>query len=205
MGKKGIGFAGAHCTGKTTLVQNVSEQTGLPIIPFSVSRVFKDNGFSTNVLMSLEERMEIQNCVIGEYEDTLDKWLTDNPDAKGFLIDRTPLDFLMYVYGDISMTSLTDIEAHAVSTYADHCIALTDRYFGQVTVVQPGVPLEDRDGRGFMDATYIDKLNYIVLGALQRVAANGMTHTFVIPQQQTVLTERIKMCYRRIVEDHYLD
>ncbi|QJT71074.1 AAA_28 domain-containing protein [Vibrio phage vB_VcorM_GR11A] len=199
------GLLGAHCTGKTTLMQHLSELYDITMIPFSVSEVFKKHGIPTNEKLDFANRLNIQNTLLDAYEATLEYYL-ENHGSEHFIIDRTPLDFLAYTYADIvAGEELSDEESHSFSNYVKSCYALTEKYFTHITLIQPGVPLEDREGRGFMGIHYIDKINLMMIGSLTMLHPSAEVDVKVMPRDCIDFEERSHAMRRTLTELGFMD
>lgn len=153
---RGIGLCGSHRTGKTTLAREISARSGKEFIQTSTSEVFADNALDPSAPMNFATRIWIQDKVVSAAEAIWAK-------ASGpFITDRTPLDMIAYTMADIQ--GETDVDCGAFERYLDHCFAVTDRYFAELVVVQPGIPLVHEAGKAAMNSAYIEHLNTLILG-----------------------------------------
>lgn len=154
--QKGLGLCGSHRTGKTTLAQKFSEGYGLPFVVTTTSDVFAENGLKPSSPMDFSTRLWIQDKIITAAEEV---WSgCDTP----FITDRTPLDMLAYTLGDIQ--GIVTVEFAPLQTYIERCIESTNRFFGALCVVQPGIALIAAPGKAALNLAYIEHLNTLVLG-----------------------------------------
>ncbi len=153
---KGIGLCGSHRTGKTTLAREISVHTGKEFIQTSTSEVFAENDLNPSESMDFGTRIWIQDKVVSAAEAIWSK-------AVGpFVTDRTPLDMIAYTMADIQ--GETEVDFTAFERYLDLCFAVTDRFFCELVIVQPGIPLVHEPGKAAMNSAYIEHLNTLILG-----------------------------------------
>lgn len=153
---KGIGLCGSHRTGKTTLAREIAAQTGKEFIQTSTSEVFAENGLNPSDPMDFVTRIWIQDKVVSAAEAIWSK-------ASGpFVTDRTPLDMIAYTMADIQ--GKTEVDFVSFERYLDHCFVVTDRFFSELVVIQPGIPLIHEAGKAAMNSAYIEHLNTLILG-----------------------------------------
>ncbi len=153
---KGIGLCGSHRTGKTTLAREIAAQTGREFIQTTTSEVFAQNGLSPSDPMDFSTRIWIQDKVVDAAEAI---WATA---CKPFISDRTPLDMIAYTMADIQ--GKTEVDFNAFERYLEHCFAVTDRFFSELAVIQPGIPLVHEAGKAAMNSAYIEHLNTLIVG-----------------------------------------
>lgn len=151
-----IGIAGAHRTGKTTLAKCVAEQLDIPFVQTTTSAVFKQHGLDPAQVMDFNTRLTIQQHVANAAEN---HWQSIQ---SNFVTDRTPLDFMAYTLADIQ--GKTEVDFAQLEKYLAHCFALTNQFFNQIIVVQPGITLVYETGKAALNQAYIEHLNSLVLG-----------------------------------------
>lgn len=154
---KGIGFCGAHRTGKTTLAQQLSSQLGLKFVATSTSAVFARHGLNPAAGLDSRTRLWIQGKIL---ENAQQSWAL--APAEGFVTDRTPIDFIAYTLADVQ--GHTEIRFTALERYLEQCFEALDKYFQQLFVVQPGIPLIEEEGKAALNPAYIEHLNSLALG-----------------------------------------
>lgn len=137
-----IGLIGAHRVGKSYLVK---ELTRGPFreLEVSISKWQKELGYdSSNMDYSWETRKDIQTALLHKFAEVLydsrHKVIRAVVDTTKVISERTPLDLIGYAYlnapsdpAESDMTWLYD--------YASKCIQLTNIYYDQVVLIQPGI------------------------------------------------------------------
>ncbi len=154
--QKGIGLCGSHRTGKTTLAREVADQYGIDFVVTTTTEVFKANGLKPSSPMDFTTRLWIQDKIITAAEEI---WAACDG---SFVTDRTPLDMLAYTLGDIQ--GIVTVEFAPLQNYIKRCIQSTNRFFGSLCVVQPGIKLIPAPGKAALNEAYIEHLNTLVLG-----------------------------------------
>ena len=133
--------------------------------------------------MDFETRLSIQYRILEACE-------YDWQHAGGeFVTDRTPVDFLAYTLGDVQ--GKTAVNQANFDQYLERCFELTNRFFGLLVILQPGIPLEAAEGKAALNHAYIEHINSLVigLGNDERVRCEVLA----ISRNATELTERIRI------------
>lgn len=179
-----IGLCGAHRTGKTTLARAYAERHGLEFVQTTVSQTFKDLGLDPAAKLDFATRLTVQEEILKRSDAQY-----ASVSAKPAITDRTPLDFMMYTLGDIVPGVVPEDQQKRLEKYLHDCIEVTNKRFGVLLVVQPGIKLVAEEGKAALDRAYIEHLNSIVLGLSvdERIKA----HHFYIRRSMTDLEERI--------------
>ena len=151
-----IGLCGSHRTGKTTLAEAISRKTGMPFIRTCTSEVFRRAGLDPAAAMGFKERLWVQKETLAAARDIWEKA------GERFITDRTPIDMMAYMLGDIQ--GGTEADFTEVEGYLEDCFSTTDRFFDALVVVQPGIRLIPEAGKAALNRAYIEHLNYLVLG-----------------------------------------
>lgn len=153
-----IGLAGAHRTGKSTLAQEYSLLAGIPFVQTSTSEVFKEMGFDPKLDYGFKIRMMIQNKILDVGNALWSKY-------KGaFITDRTPVDMLAYTMADVQRENLDKDDEKLFMEYQARCFELTNRHFGALFVIQPGIQLVDAEGKAPINEAYIEHINTLAIG-----------------------------------------
>ncbi|MEW6520901.1 MAG: AAA family ATPase [Thermodesulfobacteriota bacterium] len=153
---KGIGLCGSHRTGKTTLARELASRTGMEFLLTTTSEVFAQNGLDPAAAMDFHTRLWIQHKVV-EAAETV--W----QGARGpFISDRTPLDMMAYTLADIQGDTALDFAE--LESYLDHCFSVTNRFFAELVVIQPAIPLVHEQGKAALNRSYMEHLNVLVKG-----------------------------------------
>ncbi len=180
---KNIGLCGAHRTGKTTLALELARLTGKQFVRTRVTEIFKQHGLHAAQEMDFETRLGIQYRILEACESDWQNAGTD------FVTDRTPVDFLAYTLGDVQ--GKTTVNQRDFDHYLERCFELTNRFFGLLVILQPGIPLEAAEGKAALNQAYIEHINSLVigLGNDERVRCEVVT----IRRNATDLDERIRI------------
>lgn len=178
-----VGFCGAHRTGKTTLAMEIARLTGKSFVRTRVTEIFAEHGLHAAQDMDFATRLRIQYRILEACEHD---WLKATGD---FVTDRTPVDFLAYTLGDV--LGKTEVHQPEFDRYLDRCFELTNSFFGELVIVQPGIPLEVAEGKAALNKAYIEHVNSLVIGLCydQRVSSKITT----IRREVTDLNERIQL------------
>jgi hypothetical protein len=180
----GMGLTGSHRTGKTTLVKTLSEINEAPIALSSASAVAEEMGIDLTKPLSFELRLAFQERLLTAYEQ-----LYASYDCL-FFADRTPLDLAAYLIADVPNDLTDESVIQRVGEYVERCMAVTEIFFCQVTMVQPGIEYVPEPGKPLPNSAYQEAINTIILGLLydDRLEVNFD----VLPRQLTDHNERIR-------------
>jgi hypothetical protein len=151
-----IGLCGSHRTGKTTLAEAISRESGMPFVKTETSGVFKDHGLDPSGPIDFEKRLWIQHKIL----DAAEKLWTG--ETRQFITDRTPLDMAAYTLADIQ--GQTNVRFGELREYLDRCFITTGRIFSLLVLIQPGIPLMPEEGKAALNEGYLEHLNYLILG-----------------------------------------
>jgi len=151
-----LGLCGAHRTGKTTLAIALSDRLNIPFVRTTTSQVFADLGLDPAEPMDFQTRLFVQNHVLDAAEQV---WQNS---ATPFVSDRTPIDMIAYTLGDIQ--GKTEVDFDQLNQYIDRCFNSTNRFFQNLAIVQPGIPLVYEEGKAALNAAYIEHINILIIG-----------------------------------------
>lgn len=155
-----IGLMGAHRVGKTTLAQAFAEQTEIELVKTSASAVFKRLGADPKKDYSLDERLSIQHEILTAAEHDY----RSAPNT--FIADRTPLDMLAYTLADVQRENITEEQGVRIMEYADRCIDVTNKYFNLLVLIQPGIEVQEEDGKAPGNPAYMEHINQLCRGLM---------------------------------------
>lgn len=158
----GVGVAGAHRTGKTSVCERLTERN--PMFPFvrtSTREMARRYGFDVNNPGSFKERLDFQECVLAEYEELYEA------QSGCFFTDRTPYDLAAYLLSEVPTGQINPNIDARVTRYVDRCIDLANRHFSLIVVIQPGIPHVPAPGVPAPNRAYQEKLNAIICGLSQ--------------------------------------
>jgi hypothetical protein len=150
-----IGLCGAHRTGKTSLAQAFSNHSGVPFLQTSASAIFSMMGYDPKADYPIDIRLHIQRELLIYLRGTYDKWK-----GQTFITDRTPLDLAAYLLADVTRENVCD----GIVEYVEDCLELTNRTFGTIFIIQPGIPLVEEQGKAPATPAYIEHLNALIVG-----------------------------------------
>lgn len=171
-----IAFCGAHRTGKTELVKQLSELLGLTPLYTNTSSVFKNSGIEASKHYNFYSRLEIQHKILNNILE-----LQESNDL--FITDRTSLDVLAYTYSDINNSTGAEYN-FMLKIFQKLCLDVLS--FDYLFLVQPGIPILKAEGKASLNEYYIEHLNLVFLGLIQ--ANNIKCH--IIPRDCTDLESR---------------
>lgn len=184
MSRNGIGFTGAHRTGKTTVAKLLSAEMGCEFIQTSTSKIFLDNGLSPAESYNIDTRLRIQNIVL---LDAVEKW----GNAKSsFVTDRTPIDFIAYTLANIKQEEITEFYDLKIQKYINDCISATNLHFSHVFEVMPGIKIVDEPGKASTMSSHIDHIAYLISGI---ITSNKWT-TIMPLVTMTNIDDRVQYC-----------
>jgi predicted ATPase len=158
-----IGLSGAHRTGKTTLAKAISKEMGFHYHDASVTKIMRECGINGVADIPLIERIQVQNFI-------LDRFCADVKKApKRSICDRTPLDMIGYMLGEVTMHN-TPADLHGpISNYVDRCLKATEQHFDLVLFVRPLPLFVVEEGKPPENKAYQTLVQYIIEGASQNL------------------------------------
>lgn len=160
----GVGLAGAHRVGKSTVARIVAENADRPFIMSAGEAVATDSGIKVYPGMPMIERREYQERVLESFEN---QWKQEDG---LFVCDRTPLDFAAYALADYRPENdRADQHAAWLSDYVKLCLEATKRYFFSVFVIQPGIPYVAAPGKPAPDLIYQETVASLITGLALRL------------------------------------
>lgn len=179
-----IGLVGAQGVGKTTLAEEVSNETDLPLLLTSTAKVFEENGIRPDQVLTFSQRIDIQHKILTSAEAL---W----GDHATFITDRTPIDMLAYMMIDFnSDTRLSESETKLFTDYRERCIESTNEYFTSVLLVQPGItPMNVEKSRASLDVALVESMSALMMGILMN--DNISAFRTLLPKEVTDLKERV--------------
>lgn len=183
-----IGLCGSHRTGKTTLAKALAALTKLNVISTQTSAVFASHGLDPAQHMDFTKRLWIQEKILDAAEELWDM------QPQTFIADRTPLDMLAYTLADIQGD--TEVELQVLQVYTERCFTLTKRFFSQIVLLPPAIPLVYETGKAALNAAYIEHLHSLMLGLIcderQSIPA------IIVPRAVIDITARAEYVLHRI-------
>lgn len=193
-----IGLCGAHRTGKTTLAKAYADRWVVPFVETSLSEVYIKRGVGVNDDLDYAMRLDIQS----ELLERLGEFYAKAPQTQ-FITDRTPIDLAAYLMSYMPH-NVSDKDSEATDSYIRSCFDITNEYFDQIVVVQPGIPLDEtrESFKGACIGAWIEKLNYLIRGLVVSPLLQNPT-AFVIGRKLTNLDSRVLAVARTVgYEEH---
>lgn len=154
-----VGLCGAHRTGKTTLARAYAQKRGVTFVETSVSAIWHDLGLDPAKEYDFATRLAVQEEILKRVDAIYAKYA-----GLDFITDRTPLDMAAYTLGDAIGERVPADCQDRLERYVQNCFEVTNRRFGMVLLIQPGIPLVDAPGKAAMNRGYIEHLNSLILG-----------------------------------------
>jgi predicted ATPase len=153
---------GAHRTGKTTLARHYAQKTGCLFLETSTSAVFAELGVDPAKPMDFKTRMNAQEKIL----ETLEAQYRAVSLKHDVITDRSPLDMIAYTMGDAVGDAVPEDQQERFAKYIDKCFEVTNKYFGVVVLVQPGIAMEPTPGKAAANRAYCEHLNLLLKGVM---------------------------------------
>ena len=185
--KVGLGFTGAHRSGKTTLMKEMASRHLIPYVETTTTQVFQSLGMDPKVEYTIKERLYSQWKILEALVDCYDKAVQVNP---SFMADRTPLDLATYMIADVKRTTLLDDHEtkEGVMRYIHACKELTAKWFDTVVLVQPGIDFVEAPGKAPACPVYLNHYNLLMKGFITEVS--DTVNTVIMPKTTLSLADR---------------
>lgn len=180
-----IGLCGAHRTGKTSLARLYAQKTGIKFVETSVSAIFRDLGYDASVTYDFDTRLTIQEEVLKR----VDAIYAEHA-GTDFITDRTPIDMAAYLLADAIGDRVPPDCQVRVAQYVNNCFESTNKRFGLILLVQPGIPLVEEQGKAAMNVAYIEHLNSLMFGLT--VDERLTSHNYYMPRHVLDLDRRFQ-------------
>jgi hypothetical protein len=137
-----IGLIGAHRVGKSYLVKELSRGP-FHELDVSISKWQKELGYdSSNMNYSWSTRQDIQLGLLRKFAEVLRdshrQIIRAIKDTTKVITERTPLDLIGYAYLN-APANPSESDMKWLYAYATQCILLTNEYYDQVILIQPGI------------------------------------------------------------------
>ncbi len=184
-----IGLCGAHRTGKTDLATALSFALDMPFIPLNTTDIFLRYHLNPSKPMDFKTRMDIQHRILDYAVDT---WSNA---SQPFISDRTPIDMFAYTIAEVQGNTLNARMEAELADYKLRCQQATEKYFGNVVLVPPAIPIIDAIGKASPSRGYIEHIHLLCLGLLHSSHVMG----YVIDEDVTNIEARaadVKRFYR---------
>lgn len=184
----GCGLAGAHRTGKTTLAKAVAEKMEIPFLTTSASKIATDLGIKIGLDMPFDQRQEFQEAALLSFEELY----ADGGESKMFITDRTPIDLAAYVMTAWHPAIATDRHHEWAMDYVKRCIDATNRWFFQITILQPSsaITFSEAEQKGENIDIYRESLNASMIGLSYLDEVRAAVH--IVERDLTNMEDRIE-------------
>lgn len=187
-----IALCGSHRTGKTITATSIAQKLGIDYIPANVSKCSFWSAFKPSDNMTFAERIEVQEILLSEYTQHI---IRNTRNKSSFILDRSPMDFLMYLLCNIDSTTSVLFDRR-VEVYIDTCVQLCSEFFDVFIVIPPNIPFvaeKGKDGKVYNSKTYQEALTNSVIGSLYRFVPkmDGEKHIMIIPDDVLSVSDRL--------------
>lgn len=192
-----IGIIGAQRVGKTTICKKIADDYGVTFLQTNVTSVFEELGLSPKLDYDFATRLMIQECILNHLENVY------TLSSGEFITDRTPLDALSYLMADVRRENVTGDTINAMMKYADRCFLVTKKHFAFLTLIQPGIPIEETPGKAPSNIAYMEHLNAICRGLVGDGRLGNDTRGITISRSVVSLERRVELIvanYRKTAE-----
>jgi len=186
-----IGLCGAHRTGKSTLAKAYADRHGIPFFETSVSAIWRELGYDPAALYDFETRLGIQEEILERIDQKYGAI-----SGTEFVTDRTPIDMAGYLLGDAIGDRVPDNCQDRVKAYVNKCFETTNKRFGVILLVQPGIALVKAEGKAAMNEAYIEHLNSLIFGL--SVDESVKCSHFYMPRHMTNLDDRVSALHSAV-------
>lgn len=154
-----IGICGAHRTGKTTLAKALAKSLGISFVEIGTSQIFVMNGLKPDRKMCIDTRLRIQRQILNH---ACNVWF--EIDEPSYICDRTPIDMMAYTLADIQGRTLSGDQEEILAKYLEDCREATERYFSQLVLVPPSIPIVPDEGKASLSNGYIEHIHALCSG-----------------------------------------
>lgn len=165
--------SGTSGSGKTTLCELAAQGLSLPFIKTDVTGMARAAGFQAVGDLSLADRVQLQEALYDGFEGLCSS-------VKGpSIFDRSPLDLVMYLMGEVNMHSHKAVDPDTLTWIADYtsrCQRLTSERAAHLFVTMPLPVYETVETRPSFNPAYQEHTNLILMGTLATMT-DPLTYT----------------------------
>jgi len=158
-----FGISGAQRTGKTTLAKAVAEKLKFHYHDSSVTKIMREFGINPVGDVPLGERIKAQEFLLEKSCDAL------RQAPRPAITDRTPLDFIAYMLGEVTMHNTAEEFHEPIQTYVKNCLAAAEKYFDMILIVRPLLTYKAADDKPPPNRAYQSAIQYLIEGAAQNI------------------------------------
>lgn len=158
------GVSGSSGSGKTTLAKKVAEELGFEFFPASITELGKEIGLDPVHQMTLETRIGFQAKLL----EALVSKIRALDHKKNYIMDRTPLDTVGYLMGELDMHSGRQVPQETLekaNSLVDIAQTATASYFDGIWITAPLSTYEEVETRPKVNPAYQRGVHLTIIGA----------------------------------------
>jgi hypothetical protein len=174
-----FGLAGAHRTGKTTLAKQVAEDLGYSYHNGSVSAIMREFGIDAVGDIPLQQRIEAQEFLLGKYLQNL-HWA-----PRPMITDRTPLDMIGYMLGEVTMHNTDPVLAKRIDAYVVKCLEAALTQFDTIVICRPLTKYVVDAKSPPLNPAFQSAIQFLIEGACRQVDDTIFIQTLMTTDFQT--------------------
>lgn len=106
---------------------------GIPFYRSTITETMKEGGFAAVSDMDLETRIRAQEYVLARHVEVMSSTTLSRP----CITDRTPLDMLAYMMGEVTMHNTPQEFWGRINAYREAAIRATDMHFDTIICLRP--------------------------------------------------------------------
>lgn len=172
----GIGLAGTHRVGKTTLAKEWCENEGVDYVTPDVRGTIAKIGLECADVNDTDTRIEVQRAVVQSCREAfLDR-------KTMFVTDRTPMDVAAYTMADCHQ-QMTPAQSSAMMDLIDDCYHIHNSSMAVAMLIYPGIPWVDEPGKPPFNVAYQEHIHALILGLMKDLRND--VHWFQIGRKET--------------------
>lgn len=186
------GVSGASGSGKTTLCELVADSLDIPFIKTSITESAKRHGYDAVGNLDLGDRFDLQKKLLMDHIEMIDGISTPA------ILDRTPLDMIGYMMGEITMSSFNDLsdrDMRDMAEYVGKCKYVSAQRYDYIFHLAPLGFYEQAITRPVSNPAYQMHTDLIMRGAM--ASTKGLNAAVI---NTLDLTERTSIMHDIIVK-----
>lgn len=160
------GISGASGVGKTTVAELVADALDIEFVRASITEGAKRHGYNAVGNLSLSERFDLQKKLLVDHINLIQG--INRP----VILDRTPIDMIGYMMGEIHMSSysqLSENDMRGISSYVDKCQSVAANQYDFIFHLCPLPFYEQAATRPASNPAYQRHTDLIMRGAMQDI------------------------------------
>lgn len=186
------GVSGASGSGKTTLCKLVSDSLDIPFVKTSITEGAKRHGYDAVGNLPLGDRFDLQKKLLMDHVELLGSL------SGPVILDRTPIDMIGYMLGEITMSSyndLSDRDMTGIAEYVGKCQYVARERYDFIFHLRPLEFYEQATTRPANNPAYQRHTDLLMRGAM--ADCSGLSACVI---NTTDLTERQNLMHDIIVQ-----